>query len=805
MKISLNWIGDFVDINDKSATEISDLLSLHTAEVESIECIGDNISGVVVAEVLSCEQHPDAEKLSVTTLNYGADETVQVVCGASNVRTGLKVAFAPVGCVLPGDFKIKTAKLRGQLSQGMICSDSEIELSDDSDGIKELPADAPVGARLIDYLELSDAVLELDNKSLTHRPDLWGHYGFARELATILKRPLKDYPSEFVWPGNSSEYSLKLDGQQFVNCYQLAELSIGKGPQPSPDWLQKRLLAVGQRIVSDVVDVSNYVMLELGQPTHAFDKVKVSGKQLSVRPASEKECFVALDESSCELLTSDFVIADSDQAIALAGVMGGANSDVCAETTSILLESASFEATAVRRSALQHNLRSEASSRFEKSLDPGYTALASQRVCQLLCEMRDDIVVDCAPVFAGNSDVPSARLLLDAAQARTLLGIDISTDEIIENLTALGFKVEASGDELSVVAPSYRATKDIQSAVDIVEEIGRITGYDKIVPQPLSAPVEVPQQLPYRKLASKLLLRLVNNHQAHETQSYSFIADDWAELVGLTCDDFIQIANPVNDAVSLLRQNPALSLLSQVAANQREFSDGRLCEFTKGYKNNPDGGEAIESRMLAMLVWGRGDLPKAGNQSLVGQLRAVADDLCSLLNINSQYLVNPEGLLESYGFAHPQQSVEISFARQHLGMISRIHPTIVTTLGVDSSDVAIMLFDVDALVDADAKTKFKFSAPPSFPAVKVDVALALPVAVDYAAAYKAVSAAAGNLLDSIELFDVYSGPGLEEGQHSMAFTVQLRASDRTLGDAEEQKFIKKASKAAAQLGGNLRS
>jgi phenylalanyl-tRNA synthetase beta chain len=386
-----------------------------------------------------------------------------------------------------------------------------------------------------------------------------------------------------------------------------------------------------------------------------------------------------------------------------------------------------------------------------------------------------------------------------------LLGIDISTDEIIENLTALGFTVAASGDELSVVAPSYRATKDIQSAVDIVEEIGRIAGYDKIVPQPLSAPIEAPQQLPYRKLASKLLMRLVNNHQAHETQSYSFIADDWAELVGLTCDDFIQIANPVNDAVSLLRQNPALSLLSQVAANQREFAAGRLCEFTKGYKNNPDGGEAIESRMLAMLVWGSSDLPKAGNQSLVGQLGAVADDLCSLLNINSQYLVNPEGLLESYGFAHPKQSVEISFARQHLGMISRIHPTIVTALGVDSSDAAIMLLDVDALVDAEAKTKFKFIAPPSFPAVKVDVALALPVAVDYAAAHKAVAAAAGDLLDSIELFDVYSGPGLEEGQHSMAFTVQLRASDRTLGDAEEQKFIKKVSKAAEQLGGNLRS
>ncbi len=805
MKISLNWVGDFVDISDKSAEEISALLSMHTAEVEGIEYSGANIAGVVVAEVLTCEQHPDADKLSVTTLNYGAEETVQVVCGAPNVRVGLKVALAPVGCVLPGDFKIKKAKLRGQLSQGMICSDSEIELSDASEGIKELPADAPIGARLIDYLELSDAILELDNKSLTHRPDLWGHYGFARELSAILKRPLKEYPSEFEWPAEASEYTLQLDDQQQTSCYQLTELSVGGGPQVSPEWMQQRLLAVGQCVVNDIVDVSNYVMLELGQPTHAFDKDKVSGKQISVRRATAEEGFVTLDETECTLMASDMVIADADKSIALAGVMGGANSEVDDTTTSILLESASFDATSVRRTALHHNLRSEASSRFEKSLDPNYTLSASQRVCQLLCEMRDDVKVDSAPVFAGSADVASERLTINVANVRTLLGIDISDQDIDQNLTALGFEVEANGDDMQVLVPSFRATKDIQSAVDLVEEVGRIAGYDKIVPQPLCAPIEVPKQLDYRRLASKLLMRLVNNHQAHETQSYSFIPDAWAKLQGLSCDDFIQIANPVNDAVSLMRQNPALSLLSQVPVNQREFPSGRLCEFTKGYAEDDENGEAIESRILAMLIWGPSDLPKSGQQSLVGQLRSVAADLTGLLNINAQYQVNPDDLQSRFGFAHPKQCLALSFARQSLGIISRVHPAVVSALGVDNSDVAVLLLDVDALVDAQAKTKFKFSSPPTFPAVKVDVALALPTGVDYAAAHNAVSAAAGKLLDQIELFDVYSGPGLKDGQHSMAFTVLLRASDRTLGDKEEQSFIQKVSKAAEQLGGNLRS
>ncbi|MFT7516854.1 MAG: phenylalanyl-tRNA synthetase beta chain [Myxococcota bacterium] len=805
MKISLNWIGDFVDISDISADEVSSLLSMHTAEVEGIEYSGANIAGVIVAEVLTCVQHPDADKLSVTTLNYGGDETVQVVCGASNVRAGLKIALAPVGCVLPGDFKIKKAKLRGQLSQGMICSDTEIELGDDSSGIKELPSDAPVGARLIDYLKLSDAVLEVDNKSLTHRPDLWGHYGFARELATILKRPLKDYPQSFTWPTQASDFSVELDDSQITTCYQLAELSLTNGPQPSPAWMRQRLLAVGQRLVNDIVDVSNYVMLELGQPTHAFDKSKVKGSTLLVRAADDKEKFVALDESTCELLTSDFVIADAEKAVGLAGVMGGLNSEVDADTTSILLESACFDATTVRRSALHHNLRSEASTRFEKSLDPNYVASASQRVCQLLTEMRDDIQVLKAPVFAGNAHVQTDVLELDSSHLRVLLGIDIDNTDIVDSLTRLGFEIAASGDSIKAVAPSYRATKDIKSSIDLVEEVGRIAGYDKIVPQPLSAPIEVPQQLPYRQLANKLLLRMVNVHAAHETQSYSFIADEWAKLQGLDCSDFIQISNPVHDAVSLLRQNPALSLLQQVSVNEREFAAGRLCEFTKGYQKNPQGGEALESKQLALLCWGPNDAPKAGQESLVGQLRSIASDLCDVLNINVQFESNPAALPKRFGFAHPKQSLELSFARQSLGVITRIHPTIVDHLGVNSSDVALLLLDVDALIEATTKCKFKFQAPPKFPAVKVDVALAVPKSVNYAAVGQAVATAAGKLLDSIELFDVYSGAGLEDDQHSMAFSVLLRAADRTLSDKEEQKFISKVSKAAEQLGGNLRS
>ncbi|MDP6963046.1 MAG: phenylalanine--tRNA ligase subunit beta [Planctomycetota bacterium] len=804
MKISLKWINDFVDISDKSADEISSLLSVHTAEVEGIEYSGESIKDVVVAEVIDCIQHPDADKLSVTTLNYGGEDSVQVVCGAPNVRTGLKVALAPVGSLLPGGLKIKKAKLRGQLSQGMICSDSELELSDESDGIKELAADAPVGDRLIDYLALSDAVLELDNKSLTHRPDLWGHYGFARELSSILKRPLRQLSDgNFEWPQRECSFSIALDTDGVTNSYQLAELNITAGPQPSPAWMQQRLLAVGQRPVNDVVDVSNYVMLEIGQPSHAFDADKLSGNEISVRRATEQEKFVALDDSESNLNKSDYVIADIKGAIALAGVIGSKSSDVGEGTNRIVLECASFDATTIRRTALSHNLRSEASARFEKSLDPNYVSQASERVCELLCSIRDDITVVSKPVHNSLPSAEQISLKLDCDRARNLLGMDIDNAEIKDNLSRLGFNVEANGSDFTVEVPSYRATKDISLEIDLIEEVGRISGYDKIVPRPLEAPVEMPRQSPSRQLVGKLLARLIAVHNAHETQSYSFVADEWAQVLGQNADDFIQIDNPVQDGVSLMRRTPALSLLSQIVANEREFVAGRLCEFAKGYLPNPNGGEAIEKRYLAMVAW----QPKtvASEFSLLSKLRSVAEDLAAVQNINLQIDATTGELPADYGFAHPKENLDMSFARQHLGIVSRFHPAVAEAVGLSQSDAAILLFDVDALVDASSKTRFKFKVPPKYPAVKVDVAIAVPKEINFESVRKVVAAAAGKLLDDLVLFDLYSGEGLPDNFHSMAFSVSLRAEDRTLGNKEEQKFINKVSKGAEQLGGNLRS
>ena len=810
MKISLNWLSDFIDLNDQSPEAIMSLLSMHTAEVEGVEFVGESIKDVLVAEVLTCTQHPDADKLSVTSLDFGGEAPVSVVCGAPNVRSGLKVAFAPVGSALPGDIKIKKAKLRGEVSFGMICSESELELSDDSEGILELPSDAPVGALVIDYLNIRDAVFEIDNKSLTHRPDLWGHYGFARELSALLDRELKPYTEEYNWPDSKAGMALNIEAEDFCSRYMLVEASVSSGVKSSPKWLQQRLLAVGQTPKNDIVDVSNYVMLELGQPTHAFDAEKISGSTIRVAASKENESIVTIDGSDCDLRDSDYVICDKESNIALAGVMGSAGSEVDETTVKIVLESAAFNPTAVRRTALHHNLRTEASARFEKHLDQNYVELASARFCELLSIIRDDFQVDAAPVFYSQAPEQGGALEVDIDKTSNLLGMALEKNTVVQQLERLGFESTVNNNFLSVIVPSFRGTKDIKEPIDLVEEIGRISGYDKITPRPLQASIEVPSQLSYRKVARRLLLKLVHRHSFHETQSYSLINDKWSSWYSKSNSSeekkSLRAENPMNDGFGLLRQDPILSLVEQAVVNQDEFSNGRICEFAKGYFF--EDNEIEEKRYLSAVLFDKNNLSHDGEQSLIGQAKSIVSDLLSSLSLPFTFSF-PENK-SHLNYEHPNQKLAIySFSQSteglEVGSICRVHPRAVLEAGGSGVDVAAILIDVDRICLEIKQVGFDFVPPPKFPAIKLDVALALPLTVSYESAYEGVCHAAGDLLESVQLFDVYQGSNLKEGQRSLAFSVVLRSSERTLGDKEEQKFIKKVISIAERLGGNLRS
>lgn len=806
MKISLNWVGDYVDISDLSADKVAELLSLHTAEVEGVETFGDAIKDVVVGHVIECGQHPGADKLSLTLVEYGGEEPVPVVCGAPNVRQGLKIAFAPVGSKLPGDLKIKKAKLRGEMSRGMICSERELEMSEEHNGILELPDDAPIGARVIDYMGMVDSVLELDNKSLTHRPDLWGHYGFARELSVILDRPLKPLDLDVAWPKSAGDWNITLSDQDGCPQYGAVEIDLGGTPGQAPTWMRNRLQAVEQRPVSDIVDITNYVLLEIGQPTHAFDAQRLRGGAIEVRAAQDGEKFTTLDEVERTLDQNDLIIADGERAVALAGVMGGLDTEVTDSTTKILLESAVFHPTRIRRTAQRLALRSEASTRFEKSLDPAYTEQATARFCNLLLAMRPEAKVLNAPQVEGSAQTPEVVVQLDPARTAQLLGIDLDQAGISGILQRLGFEVEEQGALLAVKVPSWRATKDVSMSIDLVEEVGRIYGYDRIQAAPLNAPVEVPAQQPLRLLGRKLIQRLVTSHGAFETQSYSFLDNSWASRLGLSREDFVCIGNPVQAEVELMRRDPVPSLLEQAVGNLRENPAGRLCEIAKGYEPLAGQLQPKERRWIAVLEWTGKDTPREGQESLFGRLRGVSQDLMRCLDLLGKLQVCPVTTDSSLpAWAHPVQSLCYSIGETLLGWSGRIHPQLQAELEFERADVGVLLLDLDALAVVAQQAEAKFRAPSKFPGIKVDIALALPVDVAYDQIVAAIRKAGGKYLDTLELFDVYTGPGLEEGQRSLAFRSLLRSPERTLSDKEERKFLQKMEQLAVELGGNLRS
>jgi len=804
MKISLGWIGEYVDLGGVSAARAAELLALHTAEVEGVEEIGAGIRDVVVGEVVACGRHPDADKLSVTKVDFGAGAAVDVVCGASNVRAGLKVAFAPVGASLPGGLKIKQAKLRGAPSVGMICSERELELSDEHAGILELPADAPRGARLVDYLQLSDWVLELDNKSLTHRPDLWGHYGFARELAAILERPLKPLALLESWPAAPSGWKIELADPDCPH-YLGVGIAAPEGPRPSPQWLRARLRAVGVRPRNDLVDLTNYVLLETGQPLHAFDSARLQGRTIAVRAARSGERLRCLDDSERELAPSDLVIADAKSAVALAGVIGGADSAVGAETREILLEAAVFHPARIRRASQRLALRTDASSRFEKSLDPLGAEIAARRYARLLLDLRPDAAVTAAPARAGSAASPRRTIAFAPQQCARLLGADPGPAAARGMLERLGFGVDDARDPWTVTVPSWRATKDVTIAADLVEEVGRLHGYHKIQPAAWQAPVAPPRQRPERLLARALAARLRGAHQAAETQSYSFISRRWAELLRLDASAFLQLANPMQAGSDLIRRDPVASLLEQAAGNLRERASGRLFEIARGYEPRA-GAEPLERSWIGAVEWRSPPGAEQGPDSLFARARGLAEDLLRQAGIAGGWRAEPAGGVADAPWLHPAHALAWRCEDRLLGWSGRIDPRLSPALNGDAAPFAVVLLDLSAvLAAAAAQTGARFRSPPRLPAVKVDVALALPAERSYAEVEAALRRAGGKTLESLELFDLYTGPNLPQGQRSLAFHAVLRAADRTLEDKDEQGFIERVKQAAAELGGSLRA
>ncbi len=796
MKLSLNWIGRYVDLGGISPEEVARDLTLSVAEIEGVETFGAELKDVVVGEVLSCEAHPDSDHLHLCKVADGSGEALDVVCGAPNVAKGQKVPFARAGVTLPGGIKLKKTKIRGALSLGMILSEQEMGLAEESEGILVLPPDSPVGKPLTEVLPVLDTILEIDNKSITHRPDLWGHYGFARELAALYGRDLRPAVGPVSLPTEGETVPIRIEAGDLCKRYiglVLEGLSVG----PAPAWMRYLLAAVGQRPISNIVDLTNFLLLDLGQPMHAFDLERLRGPEIRVRRAGEGEVLRTLDGMDRRLTPADLVIADAGGAVALAGVMGGEDSEIRPETKKMLLESANFDAATIRRTAFRTGLRSESSARFEKSLDPELAMTAVLKFVELLDEVCPGARPAGPAVDAGGWKFPGLQVPLRRKRVALKLGVEIPDEKIEKILSSLSFVLHPSPDGWKVDVPSFRATKDISIEDDLIEEIGRIYRYDNIPPKAPMAALDLTWKDPALVLDRKVRRILSGDLRMREAYNYSFLPDELAERLGIAGEEYLVLQNPIAENLSRIRRDVLPGLLGSLELNLRHHDEVRLFEIGKGYRPEvrDERGQPLEVRQAAGLL-----ARKEGEDPFV-EVKGGLEHLVERLDLGEgEFDLFEEGGAPPY--LHPVRSLVLRVGGGIAGFMGDLHPSAADALGV-SCRVSLFSVDLKALLAAP-KVERRYVPLPTYPPILVDVAVVVEEDQRAGEVARLIREAGKKLVSKVELFDVFRGPSLGEGKKSLAFHVTLLSPDRTLGDKDEKKFLDRLRRALPEVGGTLR-
>ena len=800
MKAPRSWLAELVDAPDAAA--IAAALTQGGLEVEGVERIGPDLSGVRVGHVLERAQHPNADRLSLCRVDLGGGEPVEIVCGAPNVAAGQKVAVVSPGATLPDGKKLEKAKIRGVVSHGMICSAKELGLSAESEGILVLPADAPVGAPIEQVLGAGDHVLEI---ALTpNRGDCASILGIAREVRAHFGGPLRLPPTEPLEEGEPAAAAVRVEIEDAAGCPRYcARIVRGVTVGPSPAWLAERLAAVGMRPINVVVDVTNLVLQELGQPLHAFDLATLRGAQIRVRRASADEKIATLDGATRALAAEDLVIADAERAIAIAGVLGGAETEVTERTTDVLLESAHFDPRRVRRTARRLGLSTEASYRFEREIDPAGVRRAVDRAARLLAELAGGSV---APGLVEALGAPIAALPeipLEPARLNRLLGTAFARDEIEALLARVDVATRDGGAKaLLCRAPSHR--NDLRHAVDLVEEVARIHGYDRI---PTTVPAETLQPVATRR--ERAVVDAVRDALCAaglvECMTLPFAsAADW-DRIGLAADDprrrAVALQNPLTDEESRLRTTLVPSLLGVARANRARQHD-RIRAFEVGRVFAPDapGGVPRETRQVAgVLARGESGLWDARQPApLFYEAKGAIESVLDALGFAGRFAADA-----SQPFLHPGASAAITVDRRAIGWVGELHPETAARFEIDAP-CALFELDLDALAQLTppAVTYREVSRHPS---VRRDLAVLLGREQAAGAVLDAIRATAGPHLVQADVFDRYEGRGVPEGRVSVAFRLVFQRPDRTLTDAEVARATERVVRMLAdRFGGALR-
>jgi phenylalanyl-tRNA synthetase beta chain len=813
MKFTLSWLGKYISLDGLTPDQLAERLTMLGLEVDAVEELYVGLDAIQTARVVSVAQHPNADRLSLCEVEIG-EETVPIVCGASNVRPGLITAIARPGVKLPGGMKIKKAKVRGEVSLGMLCSWRELGIGGEHAGIIELDSTLASGQSLAEVLELSDTMIEID---LTpNRPDCTAVLGIAREVAGFTEQKVNSPISSLPELGNSdsiSEFTVKISEPELCPRYaarRLTNVTI----KPSPWWLQRQLLAVGMRPINNIVDITNFVMLEYGQPLHAFDFQELAGKTIEVRCPKENEtAFTTLDNTERKIEPEMLMICDADKPVAVAGVMGGLHSEVTDATTEILLESACFDPVSVRRTARNLNLSTEASYRFERGVNPDGVAEAMERAVQLICELADAQVGDGVDLYPGKKAL--LQLDLRVERVNTLLGIELNGQQIATYLRGIDFTVGAEESPvLAVTVPAFRV--DIEREVDLVEELARLVGYNEI---PIARPaiaMDYPQKDALRQLRQETA-SVFTGAGFYEAINYSFVSEKHGDMLGLEADDSrrdcVRLLNPLTEDQAVMRTMLLPGILENIRRNINfQQADIRLFEIGKVFTNQGESKQPEERYQLCAVVSGArypASSPlyfseeQADIYDMKGAVRCLIESLRLQGKSGDIQFQAVESKDNKAPYADPGFSLAIMDGDEQFGLLGKLSKKAAQAFSIKQA-VFFVELELGAVLELPKKEK-AFTPLSRYPSVKRDIALLVPESVGAGELLQEIRAHKKQQVVYADIFDVYSGKPIDEGMKSVALTVTYRSDEKTLDDATVDGFHKKIVNALmSRFGGRYR-
>lgn len=798
MKLSLNWLRDFVDI------PLLDKPFLHE---------------IIVGHVLEVNKHPDADKLNIAKVDIGNPEPQVIVCGAPNLAKDQFVPVALPGVTLPGDFKIAQREIRGVVSNGMICSEDELGLKEErQEGILVLEDKWQIGTPMTTVLGIEgfspkqlgdlltirtaevegveshgdDYILDIDNKSLTHRPDLWGHYGFAHEVSTILETELKPYNTDIKFPSRGDKVKVEIKDAEICPrfcCCIVKNVKVG----PSPEWMQKRLEAAGVNVINNVVDITNYVMLELGHPMHAFDRKLVETDKLIIQYAKNGQEVELIDNKTYKLTDKDPIITNGKEFLSLAGIMGGLKSGINDQTDTIIFEAANWHPGILRRSSTRTGIRSDAVQRFEKSLDPMMAQVAIEKAAELLLQICPEAELEGAMTDVWTKEPEPIKIALSYERVNSYLGVDVSTEQVKTILDSLGFLIEKESKEgLVLEVPSWRATKDVSIEADLIEEIGRIYGYDNI-PCILPELPTVPPEANLERQAEHQLRQIMQGLGSSEVYNYSFYSLKDLQNALLPEETHFKLKNYLAETQSHLRASMTVNMLHSIHTNLKYQDQFSIFELGRTYKNTGEYFPAEEKKLIIACVSKNKKHQQFFNAK--GTIEKVLRQYLETYEITESETPLP--------YAHPQQTADITFKGKLLGRIFNVHPLVKENFDLGSASIAIAAVNLGPLLH-HRKPTTSFAPLPKFPDLDFDVSVTVSETVTAQSLKAAITKASPELIHAVELFDIYRGDNVESGHKSLAYRITLRNLEKTLNDQEMASVQNKVFENLEALGGKIR-